>query len=416
MARKTERLSDLGIRQKSKAGAYADGRGLYLQVSPSETKSWLFRFMLSGHERWMGLGPYPDVTLAAAREEALECRHMLRDGVDPIENRRAKKAAAKLMAGKNITFRECAENHIEAHRPGWRNPKHAAQWRSTLVTYAYPIIGQVPVGDIDTGLILRVLKPIWQTKTETANRLRQRIEAVIDGAIALGLRSGENPARWRGHLQNLLPSQSKVSRVQHFKAMAYTDVPVFFRDLRQRDAVSACAMAFSILTAARSGEVRGLSWDEIDMDQAIWTIPEERTKAGRPHRIPLSSEALAVLHRMKAIQVDGEEHVFPGRWPGRQMSENTMRKFLQNDMQRQGLTVHGFRSTFRDWAAEQSNFPREVAEAALAHALKDKTEAAYQRADLLERRRKLMEMWAGYCASGASKGNVSAIRKGASST
>ncbi|MDA1101494.1 MAG: integrase arm-type DNA-binding domain-containing protein [Proteobacteria bacterium] len=399
MARKTERLSDLTVRRKSKTGTYADGRGLYLQVSPSNTKSWLFRFMLSGRERWMGLGPYPDVTLAAARDIALKCRHLLRDGVDPIENRRAKKATAKLLAGKNITFQERAEDHIDAHKPGWRNPKHAAQWRSTLKTYAYPIIGQVPVGEIDTGHVMRILEPIWQTKTETANRLRQRIEAVIDGAIAFGLRSGDNPARWRGHLQNLLPSQSKVRRVQHFKAMAYTEIPGFFRDLRQRDAVSACAMSFSILTAARSGEVRGVTWDEIDMDQAIWTIPEERTKSGRPHRIPLSSEALAVLNSMKAIQVDGEEHVFPGRRPGRQMSENTMRKFLQNDMQREGLTVHGFRSTFRDWAAEQSNFPREVAEAALAHALKDKTEAAYQRGDLLEKRRDLMEAWANYCSS-----------------
>lgn len=405
MARKTERLTDLNVRRKSKAGAYADGRGLYLQVSPSETKSWLFRFMLSGRERWMGLGPYPDVTLAEARDKALECRQMLRDGVDPIEYRRAKRVATKLMAGKNMTFQECAEDHIEAHRPGWRNPKHAAQWRSTLETYAYPIIGQVPVGDIDTGLIMRVLKPIWQTKTETANRLRQRIEAVIDGAIALGHRSGDNPARWRGHLQNLLPSQSKVSRVQHFKAMAYTDIPTFFRDLRQRDAISARAMAFSILTAARSGEVRGVTWVEINMDQAIWTIPEERTKSGRPHRIPLSPEALAVLHKMKAIQVHGEEHVFPGRRPGRQMSENTMRKFLQNDMQRDGLTVHGFRSTFRDWAAEQSSCPREVAEAALAHALKDKTEAAYQRGDLLEKRRELMVAWADHCAS-LRKGEV----------
>jgi integrase len=403
MARQTERLTDLTVRQKSKSGAYADGRGLYLQVSPSETKSWLFRYMLSGRERWMGLGPYSDVTLAAARDKALECRQMLRDGVDPIENRRTTKAAAKLMAGKNIIFQECAEDHIEAHRPGWRNPKHAAQWRSTLETYAYPIIGQVPVGDIDTGLVIRVLKPIWQTKTETANRLRQRIEAVIDGAIALGLRSGDNPARWRGNLQKLLPRQSKVSRVRHFKAMAYSDIPVFFRDLRQRDAISARAMAFSILTAARSGEVRGVTWDEIDMDQAIWTIPEERTKAGRPHRIPLSSEAMAVLYEMKAVKIDGEERIFPGRRPGRQMSENTMRKFLQNDMKRDGLTVHGFRSTFRDWTAEQSSFPREVAEAALAHALKDKTEAAYQRGDLLEKRRELMEAWADYCAS-LSKG------------
>ena len=406
MARRTERLSDLSVRRQSKAGVYADGRGLYLQVSATTTKSWLFRFMRTGRERWMGLGPYPDVSLAEARDKSMECRRLLRDGIDPIEHRHAERAAARLIAGKSTIFQECAKAHIEAHRPGWRNPKHAAQWWSTLETYANPIIGQVPVGDIDPELVMRVLKPIWQTKTETANRVRQRIEAVIDGATALGLRSGDNPARWRGHLENLLPSQSKISRVRHFEAMAYSDIPSFFRDLRQRDTISARALAFSILTATRSGEVRGTTWDEIDLDVGTWTIPGERTKSGRPHRVPLSSEAVAVLLEMKAVQTGRDEYVFPGRQPGKQMSANTMRKYLQEDMKCERLTVHGFRSTFRDWAAEQTNFPREVAEVALAHALKDKIEAAYLRGDLLKRRRALMEAWAGCCSSAPSDSTV----------
>ena len=362
--------------------------------------------MRAGRERWMGLGPYPDVSLAEARDKSLECRRMLREGIDPIERRRAEHAAARSIAGNSTTFEECAKAHIQAHRPGWRNPKHAAQWWSTLETYANPIIGQVPVWDVDTGLVMRVVKPIWQTKTETANRLRQRIEAVIDGATALGLRSGDNPARWRGHLENLLPRQSRISSVRHFEAMAYSEIPSFFRDLRQRDAISALALAFSILTAARSGEVRGATWDEMDLDMGTWTIPGDRTKSSRSHRVPLPSEAMAVLREMKAVQTGRDEYVFAGRHPGKQMSENTMRKYLQKDMQCERLTVHGFRSTFRDWAAEQTSFPREVAEAALAHTLKDKTEAAYQRSDMLERRRKLMETWAKYCASGAAKDEV----------
>jgi len=362
--------------------------------------------MRAGRERWMGLGPYPDVSLAEARDKSMDCRRMLREGIDPIEHRRAERVAAQLMAGKNTTFEECAKAHIEAHRPGWKNPKHAAQWWSTLETYANPIMGRIPVRDVDTGLVMRVLKPIWQTKTETANRLRQRIEAVVDGATAQGLRSGDNPARWRGHLDKLLPRQSKISRVRHFEAMGYSEIPAFFRDLRQRDPISARALAFSILTAARSGEVRGAIWDEIDMDTATWTIPGDRTKSGRSHRVPLSSEAMLVLREMKSVQTVSDKYVFPGRRPGYQMSENTMRKYLQNDMQRERLTVHGFRSTFRDWAAEQSSFPREVAEAALAHTLKDKTEAAYQRSDMLERRRKLMETWAKHCTSDSVRGKL----------
>ena len=359
----------------------------------------------------MGLGPFPEVPLRDARDKAMECRRMLHEGIDPIDHRRAQRATAKLNAGKSRTFEECASAHIEAHRPGWRNPKHAAQWSSTLQTYAYPIIGQVPVGDVDTGLVLRVLKPIWQTKTETANRLRQRIEAVIDGATALGLRSGSNPARWRGHLDNLLPRQSKISGVRHFEAMPYSAIAPFFKDLRQRETTSARALAFTILTAARSGEVRGVTWSEINLSLAVWTVPSNRTKSGREHRIPLSSEAMAVLREMKTAQTDTDNYVFPGRHSGKQMSENTMRKCLQNDMHRWHLTVHGFRSTFRDWAAEQTNFPREVAEAALAHALKDKTEAAYQRGDMLERRQELMETWAKHCSSDAVRGRVLQMRK-----
>ena len=333
---------------------------------------------------------------------------MLREGIDPIEHRRAEHASARLTAGKSTAFEECARAHFEAHRPEWRSPEHAAQWWSTLETYAIPIIGQVPVGDVDTGLVMRVLKPIWQSKTVTANRLRQRIEAVIDGATALGLRSGDNPARWRGHLENLLPRQSKISRVRHFDAMAYSEVPSFFKDLRQRETISARALAFTILTGARSGEVRGATWNEIDLDLAIWTVPGKRTKSGREHRVPLSSEAVTVLQEMGAARDD--EYVFPGRRPGTQTSENTMRKCLQRDMRREGLTVHGFRSSFRVWAAEQSSFPREVAEAALAHTLKDKTEAAYLRGDLLERRRGLMETWSKHCSSDPARGKVPRMR------
>ena len=409
MARIVEKLSPTALRSKG-PGLHSDGRGLYLQVK-NGGRSWVLRYMLDGKARHMGLGPYPDVSLADARREAEGCRRLLREGTDPIEARRQRRQAARLDAAQSMTFEDCANRHIDAHKVGWRNAKHAAQWVSTLNTYAYPVFGSLPVQAIDTGLVTKALDPIWGEKPETAARLRQRIEAVLDWATAHGYRSGDNPARWRGHLDKLLPKRSKVRAVKHHEAMPYVELPEFFTALAQRETVSAKALAFTILTAARSGETRGASSGEIDYDAAIWTVPGERTKSGREHRVPLTDEALAILRGLDYLGEDKEELLFPNP-RGRPLSDTAMRKYLQQGLGRPGLTVHGFRSTFRDWTAERTGFPREVAEAALAHVLRDKTEAAYQRGDMLDRRRKLMEGWAKFCTSGAaSTGEVVALRK-----
>ena len=304
-----------------------------------------------------------------------------------------------LEASQALTFKACATQYIEAHKAGWKNAKHAAQWESTLETYAHPVFGSLPVQVIDAKLVRKALDPIWRQKPETASRLRQRIEAVLDWAKALGYRTGDNPARWRGHLDKLLPKRSKVRAVRHHKAMPYKELPKFFGALVGRDTVSAKALAFTLLTAARSGETRGATLREIDYDAAIWIVPGERTKSGREHRVPLTDEALAILRGLDHLGDDPDAVLFPNP-SGKPLSDAAMRKFLQTTMWRSDLTVHGFRSTFRDWTAERTRFPREIAEAALAHVLKDKTEAAYQRGDLLDRRRKLMEAWATFCASG----------------
>lgn len=360
----------------------------------------------------MGLGGFPDVSLAEAREKALACRKLLREGTDPIQHRRAGLATAQLEAARAVTFKECALAYIEAHRPGWKNVKHAQQWANTFESYVFPTFGSVSVQDIDITLVLKVLEPIWPTKTETATRIRQRIESVLDWATARGYRVGENPARWRGHLDKVLPKRSKVQRVRHHAAMPYGDLPEFFADLGKRNTISAMALCFTILTAARSGEIRGAIWPEVDLDTRIWSIPPERTKSHRLHRVPLSDEAIGVLREALASRVDnGSGLIFPGERPGKPMSENTMRKYLQEEMRREGLTVHGFRSSFRDWAGERTNFPREVAEMALAHVTSDKTEAAYARSDLLDRRRRLMDAWASYCTSGPGEGAVVPIRE-----
>lgn len=409
MARTIEQLSATGLPSKD-PGLHHDGRGLYLQVKRGG-RSWVLRYMLNGRARHMGLGPYPDVTLAEARKAATECRSLLRDGVDPIEMRQRRRQAAILEAAQAITFEECASRLIDAHKAGWRNAKHAAQWSSTLETYAYPVIGSLPVQAIDTGLVMKVLEPIWHVKPETATRVRQRIEAVLDWAKARNYRSGENPAQWRGHLDKLLPKPSKVRAVRHHEAMPYAELPEFFEVLAKRDTMSAKALAFTILTAARSGETRGATLGEIDFKNTVWTIPGERTKSGREHRVPLSSEALALLRSLKHLGDDKDDLLFPNR-RGRPLSDTAMRKYLQEDLGKPGLTVHGFRSTFRDWAAEQTNVPREVAEAALAHVLRNKTEAAYQRGDMLARRRELMDLWAKYCTNPAlTTGKVVTIRK-----
>jgi integrase len=377
-----------------KPGRYSDGGGLYLQVSRTGTKAWILRFMLGGRSREMGLGPIDVVSLAEARERARQARKLLLDGSDPIVARREARLRARATAVKVMTFKQCAEAYMKTHRAGWKNAKHIWQWENSLATSVYPTFGALDVAAVDTGLVLKALEPLWTTKTETATRVRQRIEAILDWAKARGYRDGENPARWRGHLEKLLPSPSKIAPVVHLAAMPYADVPAFFAQLKKREAVTAKALAFTILTAARSGEARLATFAEIDFKAAIWNVPAERMKSGRPHRVPLTNEALALLPRDGAP----ENLLFSGTRAGA-LSDVTMRKYLQHDMGYEDLTVHGFRSSFKDWARERTNFPDEVSEAALAHIVGDKTEAAYARGDLFNKRRKLMEAWAAYCAS-----------------
>lgn len=394
MARKIERLTALAVTRTRREGLHADGGGLYLQVSGTGAKSWLYRFMLNGKARAMGLGSVQTISLAEAREEATQCRKLTRQGIDPIEARKAERTKAQLEAAKRITFDACATSYIEAHKSGWRNSKHAEQWRSTLDTYGKPVFGSLPVQDVDLTLVLKVLEPIWKTKTETASRLRGRIEAILDWATVRGYRQGDNPARWRGHLDKVLPARSKVQKVTHHEALPYAAIGKFIATLRALEGVAARALEFLILTAARTGEVIGARWDELDVVQKVWTVPVNRMKAGREHRVPLSTAAIAVLNTMKKLRRD--EYVFPGLKKGKPLSNMAMLKLLER-MGRSDLTTHGFRSTFRDWAAERTNFSREVAEMALAHTIGDKVEAAYRRGDLFEKRGELMATWEGYC-------------------
>jgi integrase len=396
MARTINRLSAAQVAKIDKPGRYGDGGGLWLQVSQWGTKAWLFRYMIKGRARQMGLGDIATFSLKEARERARAARQLVADGVDPVEQRKARKEAAQAADAKRLSFREASERYIRAHSPGWRNAKHAEQWTSTLATYAWPVLGDLGVDRIETAHVTQVLEPIWTDKTETATRLRGRIERVLDWSKARGFRKGENPARWRGHLDKLLPARSKVAKVRHHPAMPYDEVPAFMGRLRGAEGLSARALEFTILTAARTGEAIGARWSEVDFATKVWTVPENRMKAGRPHRIPLSEPVLALLAALPRAS-DGEDFIFPGARKGASLSNMAMLETLRGMEGERGLTVHGFRSSFRDWAAERSNFPREIAEAALAHVLKDKTEAAYQRGDLLEKRRRLMGAWASFC-------------------
>jgi len=395
MARQTFfRLSARKVATLRKRGRYADGGGLYLQVSQTGTKSWLFRYMLNGKARQMGLGAVHTVSLAEAREAALQCRKLLHEGIDPIQARRDERASKELEAATAMTFKDCAEAYIRSHSAGWRNAKHAAQWTTTLETYAYPVFGTLPVQLIDTGLVMQVLDPIWRTKTETASRLRGRIEAVLGWASARKYREGENPALWKGHLDKLLPAKSKIANVKHHAALPYDEIGGFMAQLSQRDSISARGLEFQILTACRSGEVLAATWPEMDLGNAVWTIPLERMKSRKEHRVPLSAGAIDVLEGL--VEVSVSDFVFPGTKPNSPLSNMAFLQLLKR-MGRGDLTAHGFRSTFRDWAAEQTAFSREVAEMALAHSIGDKVEAAYRRGDLFEKRRKLMEAWARCC-------------------
>jgi integrase len=392
MARARNRLTERKIASLKKTGRYADGGGLYLQISRWETKAWLFKFTLNCRSREMGLGPYPDVSLKEARESARECRAMVRAGVDPIEARKAERAKALADTAKAMTFKECAEDFIRRNAAAWSNVKHGRQWRSTLAAYAYPTIGLLPVSAIETSHVMKILTPIWHEKSETAKRVRGRIESVLDAAAVQGLRSGENPARWRGHLDKLLPKPSKVRAVRHHAALGYAEVGAFMANLQTREGSAARALEFAILTAARTGEVIGAKWDEIDQRSGIWTIPPDRMKGRCEHRVPLSEPALAVLKDMHRLRVN--DFIFPGQRGG--LSNMAMLQLLKR-MGRNDLTIHGFRSSFRDWCAEATGHPHEVVEMALAHAVGNKVEAAYRRGDLFEKRRRLMDDWGEYC-------------------
>lgn len=396
----SKRLTALAIASLSREGNYSDGGQLYLRVRADGSKSWAFRYKWQTKPHWMSLGPLADLSLAEARAKATALRNDLREGRDPLAARRERQAAATNAEGR--TFDAVAGLYIEAHRAGWKNAKHAAQWQSTLDMYASPIIGKLAVGSIALDEVLRILRPIWTAKPETASRLRGRIEAVLDFAAVHSWRQGENPARWTGYLDQILPAKAKVRAVAHHAALPWQDVPAAIAKLATSTATSAACLRFLALTAARSGEARGARWNEIDLGARTWTIPAARMKARAEHRIPLSDAAMAVLQAMQGLQRKPDGLVFPGGAPGKPLSDVALSKALAAVAE--GFTVHGMRSSFRDWCAESTNFPREIAEAALAHGNKDKVEAAYLRGDHIAKRRHLMEAWSRHCTipAGAS--------------
>lgn len=407
MARKIEKLSAVGVTKLTKPGYHGDGAGLWLQISATGSKSWIFRYTLNGKAREMGLGPLHTVSLAGARIKARECRQKIIDGLNPLDERKQKRLADALEAAKEMTFGQCATAYIAAHRAGWKNEKHASQWENTLSTYANPIFGALPVASVDTTLVLKVLEPIWATKTETATRLRGRIEQVLDWATVREFRQGENPARWRGHLDKLLGKPSKLQNIEHHPSLPWREIGAFMPLLKAQEGFAARAVELAILTACRSGEIRGATWVEFDLAAKLWTIPGNRMKASREHVVPLSDEAIALLEKLPRTG----EHVFPGMRVGA-LSDMSLTAVLRR-MKRSDITVHGFRSTFRMWAAESSSFPREVAEHALAHKLPDAVEAAYQRGTMIDKRRRLMTAWSKFCHTAQKDAMVTPIRRAA---
>lgn len=390
-------------------GKHEDGDGLRLVVSKAGSRKWVYRFMLDGRRREMGLGGYPAVGLAAARERADEARRLAARGIDPVDHRPQEQAPSP-------TFTTAAARYIRAHRRGWSNPKHARQWVSTLKTYARPALGSKRVDDISTADVLAVLSPVWHTTTETAKRVQGRMESILDFAAAHKWRDQANPARWRGHLDKLLPRPSRVKAVVHHPAMPYVELPVFVAELRANGSMSARALEFLIMTATRTGEVLGAEWREVDLEAGVWTVPADRMKARRDHRIPLSGRALDLLAGLP--RVAGNRYLFPGARQGRPLSSTALLQLMRSMgygpvVGSRGLYVpHGFRSSFRDWAGETSTFPGDVVEMAIAHAIQNKTEAAYRRGDLFDKRRALMEAWASWCAPPAGSTVVPLRRKG----
>ena len=393
-------LTSLSVKN-AKPGRYADGGGLYLLVKNARARSWVYRFTLNGKTRDIGLGAAGTggVTLAKARDLAMAMTLKVKAGTDPLaeREREAAEAIAQAQAAQMAqrTFRDEATAYLEKNEEGWRNPKHRQQWRNTLETYAHPVIGALPVSEIKTTDVLKVIDPIWKTKPETASRVRGRIETILDSAKARGYREGENPARWRGHLEQVLPARTRLSRGHH-KAIPYQEIPQFVGRLHQREAVTALALEFTLLTAARSGEVLGATWNEIDFDKMAWIIPANRMKAAKEHRVPLVARAVEIIELLRPL---GSDWLFPASGGGKlsSMAMTMLMRRMQVD-----ATVHGFRSSFRDWVAECTNHGHEVAEMALAHTIESRVEKAYRRGDLLEKRRALMSDWASYCTSGGA--------------
>jgi len=383
----------------AKPGRYGDGRGLYLQVKDSGARSWLLRYDHQKRERWMGLGSVEFVSLAQAREQAFELRRRLKhEKIDPLEHRRAAVIGARIAALTGATFEQVARRCIEMKTSEWRGDGSRREWLSTLERYAFPVIGPLPISSIDAVLVYRVLEPIWLTKPHVGQRLRERIEAVLDYAKGMKLRSGENPALWRGNLEHMLPKASRTSR-EHHPALRYAELPGLMAELRALPALPARALEFTILGAVRTGEARFARWSEVDLRAGVWTIPGERMKGDKEHRVPLSDRALAILTELP--RESGRDAVFPGRSAGGFLNQDAMADVLIK--LRPGITVHGFRSTFRDWAAETTAYPNHVVEMALAHAISNGVEAAYRRGDLFEKRKQLMEDWASFCCGAAAE-------------
>lgn len=426
MARPLQRLTAKEVEKKSAPGLYGDGGGLTLQITKAGVKSWLFRYMINGKARGMGLGPVHTITLAEARQKATEARKMLLDGIDPLEAKARQKAESSLAKAKLMTFDQCASAYIEAHRAGWKNAKHIDQWGNTIATYVSPTIGALPVCEIDTALVVKVLTQkdetgaqFWESKNETATRVRGRMESILGWATTSGFRSGDNPARWRGHLENLLAKISKVQRTKNHPSLAWTQMGAFMQALRQREGTAARAVEFAVLTAARSGEVRGAKWSEIDMEAKVWTVPAERMKAKREHEVPLSDAAIKLLKSL--TRSDESDLLFPGT-KGQPLSDMSLTAVLRRmnadaplwtDKDGNTITVHGFRSTFRMWAAESTNYPREVAEHALAHQLPDAVERAYQRGTQFRKRAAMMNEWGKFCGRVQTEGSVTPISRSA---
>jgi integrase len=393
-------LSAKKVERAQRPGRYPCGliKGLSLQVTESGAKSWVLRYQLRGDKRWLGLGSAADFSLKEARERARAARQLLADGIDPLERKQAAAAAAKLAADRKLTFAEAAAKYFDAHADKWRNRTHRDAFLSTLKTYVYPAIGNVDIAKIETPDILRVLEAIWPTMTVTADRIRSRCELILDWAVVRGHRpAGANPARWKGHLSEVLPAPRKLKPVVHHAAMDYRQVPGFLAELRGREqSIAALALEFTVLTAARTGEVRGATWDEIDLVDKTWTVPAARMKAHKEHRVPLSSAAVDLLRKLP--RSDNNPHVFIGLQPGAGLSRMAMTYALERTG-RTDVTIHGFRSAFRDFAGEMTSFAHDVCEAALAHVRGNQVVQAYARGDLFNKRRALMQAWAAFCAT-----------------